>query len=310
MAKINRFYLLIAAFICTHSYDASAAEVDCSNIKNLSEAQQCYKDWNRNFTYEGWKAELELHPNIEGINFCGSWNGDIDEDTGEHYLHNTCIEVIPEELANYCCNLKSNGGTSCEYVVLGWDTCESTDTGGDSGGDPEYPLGACDDEYAQGVLAEISGALENVDNFVNSLPTQDDFDGMGIKACEEWSDPDEYGVEHCTIVTGSVVAEYECGHITQAYYDYCMRMYHGEILCSGNMPCDEGQYKSGTECLLCEAMRWIDKDKNEHDIKNVKPATTTGADSQADCYIPANTTGLEDATGYFSYTGNCPYYGS
>lgn len=302
MAKINRFYLLIAAFICSNAY-----AVDCSDSKvDIGRAKECHTFLlnNRQLFPPDFRNCGIYNPE----NWCDNgWSGsDADGNLVDDY--STCSNVIQDGLEETLCQDDS----ICIKVLKGEIDCteEDDDTGGDSGGDPEYPLGACDDTDTQGILSEIEGALDNVDNFVNSRPTQADFDGMGIKACEEWSDPDEYGVEHCTIVTGSVVAEYECGHITQAYYDYCMRMYHGEILCYGNMPCEDGQYKSETECLLCEAMRWIDKNNNEHDIKNVKPTTTTGADSQADCYIPANTTGLEDATGYFSYTGNCPYYGS
>ena len=253
--------MLIAAFICTHSYDASAAVVDCSNIKNLSEAQQCYKDWNRNFTYEGWKAELELHPNIEGINFCGSWNGDIDEDTGEQYLHNTCIDVIPEELANYCCNLKSNGGTSCEYVVLGWDTCESTDTGGDTGGDTVVEIWECStDEQAAERYDEnsriITSVTEQFPSGVGYAPS--DFDKFELDTrylCKENWDGSECDDGNPDSNDGGLMSCARCYEpdidklVSRACDqnanepDICRQIYAGTIKCDAVLdPCPPGEY--------------------------------------------------------------------
>ncbi|MBR1953535.1 MAG: hypothetical protein IKA25_00475 [Alphaproteobacteria bacterium] len=128
MAKIKRFYLLIAALIYSKSYAVNAAELDCSTITGLSHAQSCYTDWYTryqagNLTYSAYK-----NSGLFGGDYhtCYAWS-DVAENGDEIDDLAHCTELYEAELAGACCASASTNNTpDCESILQGFDTCKST----------------------------------------------------------------------------------------------------------------------------------------------------------------------------------------
>ncbi len=147
MAKIKRFYLLIAALIYSKSYTLNAAQIDCSGITGLSHAQSCYTDWytrykNNNFTYSAYKNSGLFDGDYHT---CYMWSAPAENDDEiDNWAY--CTELYDDELAGACCESASTNSTpNCVSVVQGFDTCKQ------ESGDTEVPSGciakSCRDGY-------------------------------------------------------------------------------------------------------------------------------------------------------------------
>ena len=132
MARINRFYLFIAALVMSKTYSASAAIVQCDD-NMIDKGLTCFQDLTTgDLTYDFIQA------NGYDKSVCLVWDFTDENGTGDPFPDSICIEIDYDNLANNCCD----GDRVCERVVMGYDQCDSG--GGSGGGDePSYIPPSC-----------------------------------------------------------------------------------------------------------------------------------------------------------------------
>lgn len=118
MIKINRFYLLITAFVLLKTSNTFA--ISCDDIDGPQECYDIYSKYSIQYS--------EYHSN--GYSFCLMWDGLEDAD-GNNLPNSICEEIDTESLAEDCC---MGYADDCASVLTGRKTCD-IDTG--SGGGTE-----------------------------------------------------------------------------------------------------------------------------------------------------------------------------
>ena len=325
MAKINRFYLLIAAFICSNAYDASAGVVDCGNIEYLDTAEDCYDYWTDIF-HKGELTQQKHNETFGGIddNICDGW-----EDTGHAEDPGAlCQHLHTGNLADYCCKFTTNGEGPCKNVLLGLDTCESTDTGGDSGGGTVVEIWECStDEDAAKRYDEYSRIITSVtENFYSGIGyAPSDFDKFELDTrylCKKnWDgsecdngnpDSNDGGLMPCAKCYEpdiDALVSRACDQNTNGNKearDTCWDIYKEKIQCDAVVdPCPSGEYMDPKDgCQPCEDYMLNGKYHAE------KVASDGGRqNAYQTCYVPQNVE-IEDDTGFFVHVTDCYYTGS
>lgn len=163
MAKINRFYLFIAALVMSKTYDASAAtklpwdtcysiKTYCNSSSSGSELgeiscdfwdsyQGCYDAYAGGGFYYSYPAGSN-YPDMEYLCPTDSWQY---QEEGNLTSNSFCPEgaAIEENVISYCCANQNIGGyAECMAVVHGDMQC--SDGAGSGGGDePSYIPPSC-----------------------------------------------------------------------------------------------------------------------------------------------------------------------
>lgn len=136
MAKINRFYLLIAALVMAKT--TTAAAIDC-NDPILTAAQDSVSDW----TYDGFTYQRVLEEEARtGYNgwftsaVCNMWDNSAYTNPEDIGPMSTCwpSEINYDTDGNLYWAL-CHGNVECEYVLNGYRDCT---TSGSSGGGTQY----------------------------------------------------------------------------------------------------------------------------------------------------------------------------
>ena len=310
MAKIKRFYLLIAALIYSRSYALNAATVDCTSIYGITQAKACYRHWhtkyeNRKFTYGDWQAAEFSETDYAT---CQSWSPDfIGGEESEYAPSAICNELYEDELASFCCETAGSTHYKCTDIVQDYkydyvNTCD------------QIAFMNCQDSQEAEMISEWEEAITRSEEFTSGCYDAQYLDSRGYEpesSClDPWDGYDEdgnvnYNAECCNIDRDRTVST-DCYTMTSDP-ERCWLWYKGKIQCEEyeeDPECGSGTYLSAGNCIACPEYEYDDGSTAGDFIWSDKPAYNENA-----CYVPKNIE-LWDDSGTFVFNWDCHYTGS
>lgn len=126
MARINRFYLLIAAFAFTKTVPAMGWSCD-----ETDRQLECYNRFHGPNPDELRYLETKTDPRLDGV--CLTWDGWEDGD-GNPLPDSVCLEIDDDSLAMGCCDNIED----CWRWLMGYEDCTGGGGSGNEGNEDPY----------------------------------------------------------------------------------------------------------------------------------------------------------------------------